>query len=60
MNGNRHNIPRDETTRMVHSQCQADTYSWLRTLRAIRGLVEIASTHHRADIDTATKETGNV
>jgi hypothetical protein len=60
MNRNRHNIPRDETTRMVHSQCQADTYSWLRTLRAIRSLVEIASTHHRADIDTATEETGNV
>jgi hypothetical protein len=38
MSRNRHNTPRDETTRMVHSQCQADTYSWLRTLRAIRGL----------------------
>lgn len=60
MNGNRPNIPRDETTRMVHSQCQADTYAWLRTLRAIRGLVEVGSTHHRADIDTATEETGNV
>jgi hypothetical protein len=60
MNRNRHNIPRDETARMVHSQCQADTYSWLRTLRAIRGLVEIASKHHRANIDTATEETGNV
>jgi hypothetical protein len=60
MNRNRHNIPRDETTRMVHSQCQADTYSWLRTLRAIRGLVETVSMHSRADIDTATEETGNV
>ena len=38
MNRNRHNLPRDETTRMVHRQGQADTYSWLRTLRAIRGL----------------------
>ena len=75
MNRNRHNIPRDETTQMVHSQCQADTYSWLRTLRAIRGLpvispgehaaptappAEKAPTHHQADIDTATEETGNV
>ena len=38
MNRNRHDVPRDETTRMVHRQCQADRYSWLRTLRAIRGL----------------------
>ena len=75
MNRNRHNIPRDETTRMVHSQCQAATYSWLRTLRAIRGLPVISPDEHaaptappaekppmdhRADIDTATEETGNV
>jgi hypothetical protein len=38
MNRNRHNLPRDETTRMVHSQCQTVTYSWLRTLGAIRRL----------------------
>jgi hypothetical protein len=44
MSRNRHNVPRDETTRMVHSQaCQADAYSWLRTLRHIRALVEIAA-----------------
>jgi hypothetical protein len=43
MNRNRHNIPRDETTRMVHSQRHSDTYSWLRTLRQIRGLREIAA-----------------
>jgi hypothetical protein len=43
MNRNRHNIPRDETTRMVHSQRQSDTYAWLRTLREIRGLLEIAA-----------------
>jgi hypothetical protein len=29
MNRNRHNIPRDETSRMVHSQSQSDTYSSL-------------------------------
>jgi hypothetical protein len=43
MNRNRHNIPRDETTRMVRSQRHSDTYSWLRTLRQIRGLREIAA-----------------
>jgi hypothetical protein len=43
MNRNRHNIPRDETTRMVHSQRHADTHSWLRTLREIRRLREIAA-----------------
>ena len=43
MNRNRHNIPRDETTRMVHGQRQSDTHSWLRTLREIRGLREIAA-----------------
>ena len=43
MNRNRHNVPRDETTRMIHSQRRSDTYSWLRTPRAIRGLREIAA-----------------
>jgi hypothetical protein len=43
MNRNRHNVPRDETTRMVHSHRQSDTYSWLRTLREIRGLRENAA-----------------
>jgi len=38
MNRDRHNLPRDETTRIVHSQGQAVTHSWLRTLSAIRGL----------------------
>lgn len=42
MNRSRHNMSRDETTRMVHSQCQSDAYSWLRTLREIRALREIA------------------
>jgi hypothetical protein len=42
MNRNRHNIPRDETTRLINSQQQADTYSWLRTLQAIRRLHEAA------------------
>jgi hypothetical protein len=41
MNRNRHNMSRDETTRMVHSQCQSDACSWLRTLREIRALREI-------------------
>jgi hypothetical protein len=40
MNRNRHNIPRDQTTRMVHGQGQSETYSWLRTLREIRALRE--------------------
>jgi hypothetical protein len=30
-------------TRMVQSQRQSDTDSWLRTLREIRGLREIAA-----------------
>jgi hypothetical protein len=60
---------------MVHSQGQAVTYSWLRTLSAIRGLPVISPGEHatptappaenppgchRADIDTATEETVNV
>jgi hypothetical protein len=60
MNGNRHNIPRDETTRMVHSHARRTRTRRCARYRAIRGLVEIASTHHWADIDTATEETGNV
>ena len=43
MNRNRHNVPRDETTRMVHSQRRSDTGAWLRTLRDIRGLRETAA-----------------
>jgi hypothetical protein len=43
MNRNRHNIPRDETTRLINSQQQLDAYSWARTLRAIRGLRETAA-----------------
>jgi hypothetical protein len=43
MNRNRHNIPRDETTRMIQSRRQSDTYSWLRTLQAIRDLGEAAA-----------------
>ncbi len=43
MNRNRHNVPRDDTTRMIHGQRQSETYSWLRTLREIRGLREIAA-----------------
>jgi hypothetical protein len=44
MNRNRHNVPRDETTRMVFGQArQPDRSSWLRTLREIRELREIAA-----------------
>ncbi|HEX2105930.1 MAG TPA: hypothetical protein VHF51_19930 [Solirubrobacteraceae bacterium] len=44
MNRNRHNVPRDETTRVVCTKApQPDTFSWLRTLREIRELREIAA-----------------
>jgi hypothetical protein len=44
MNRNRRNVPRDETTRAIHSQARPpDTHAWLRTLRAIRGLREVAA-----------------
>ena len=43
MNRNRPTIPRDETTRMVHSHArQSDASSWLRALLAIRNLPELA------------------
>ena len=42
MNRSRRNVARDETTRMVHSHRHSDTDPWLRTLREIRGLPEIA------------------
>jgi hypothetical protein len=42
MNRNRHNIPRDETTRLIASHQRADTYSWVRTLQSIRRLRETA------------------
>jgi hypothetical protein len=44
MNRNRHNTPRDRTTRMIHSDARpSDTYSWLRTLRDVRQLPELAA-----------------
>ena len=42
MNRNRHNMPRDETTRRIYGQLRSNTNSWLRTLRDIRALREIA------------------
>ena len=44
MNRHRRNIAPDETTRMVNSHARAsDTSSWLRALRAIRDLPELAA-----------------
>jgi hypothetical protein len=44
MNRNRRSVPPDETTRIVQSQARhADTHSWLRTLRQIRALAELAA-----------------
>jgi hypothetical protein len=44
MNRNRHNTPRDRTSRMIHSDARpSDMYSWLRTLREVRRLPEVAA-----------------
>jgi hypothetical protein len=44
MNRNRHNVPRDTSTRLIHSRTEPSVSSaWLRTLRDIRNLGEVVA-----------------
>jgi hypothetical protein len=44
MNRNRHNVPRDTSTRLIHSRAEPSViHAWLRTLRDIRDVAEVGA-----------------